>query len=219
MDAERFLDRRDAGRVLAARLARYAGRDDAVVLGLARGGVPVAYEVARALDVPLDVLTVRKLGVPGREEVAMGAIATGDVRVLNAEIVATSRVDADELAAVTVRERAELARRERTYRAGRPPRDVAGRTAIVVDDGLATGATMLAAIRAVRRRGARTIVAAVPVGAPDVCARVGARADVVVCARTPVPLTAVGRWYEDFAQTTDDELRRLLVAAQPADEP
>jgi putative phosphoribosyl transferase len=206
----RFADRSAAGRELAERLSRYAGRKDIVVLGLPRGGVPVAYEVAAALAAPLDVFVVRKLGVPGHEELAMGAIASGGVRVLNERVVNEVGIDAPEIEAVADRERAELERRERAYRGERDPIDVEGKTVIVVDDGLATGATMRAAITALRDRQADTIVVAVPTGSPQTCAEIGETVDEIVCARTPEEFTAVGVWYRDFEPTSDDEVRRLL---------
>jgi predicted phosphoribosyltransferase len=206
----RFADRSAAGRELAERLSRYAGRKDIAVLGLPRGGVPVAYEVAAALAAPLDVFVVRKLGVPGHEELAMGAIASGGVRVLNERVVDEVGIDAPELEAVADRERAELERRERAYRGERDPIDVEGKTVIVVDDGLATGATMRAAITALRDRQADTIVVAVPTGSPQTCAEIGETVDEIVCARTPEEFTAVGVWYRDFEPTSDDEVRRLL---------
>jgi putative phosphoribosyl transferase len=206
----RFADRSAAGRELAERLSRYAGRKDIVVLGLPRGGVPVAYEVAAALAAPLDVFVVRKLGVPGHEELAMGAIASGGVRVLNERVVNEVGIDAPEIEAVADRERAELERRERAYRGERDPIDVEGKTVIVVDDGLATGATMRAAITALRDRRADTIVVAVPTGSPQTCAEIGETVDEIVCARTPEEFTAVGVWYRDFEPTSDDEVRRLL---------
>ncbi|MEZ2409073.1 erythromycin esterase family protein [Bosea sp. RCC_152_1] len=206
-----FSDRREAGRRLASKLARYAGRDDVTVLALPRGGVPVGFEVARGLRAPLDVFIVRKLGVPGYEEMAMGAIATGGVRVLNDEIVDGLALPPHVIDAVTTKEEKELLRRERLYRGGRPPLQVKARTIILVDDGLATGSTMLAAIRALRDGSPARIVAAVPVGSPDICRAMRADADEVVCATTPQPLIGVGRWYEDFSQTSDDEVRALLA--------
>ena len=211
--AARYADRRDAGRVLAEQLSAYAARDDVVVLGLPRGGVPVAYEVARALAAPLDVLVVRKLGLPGREELAMGAISSGGVRVLNRDVLARAAVAPAELEAVAAREQAELERREQAYRDGRAPLDVAGRVAVVVDDGLATGATMRAAVTALRRRRAARVVVAVPVAAAEICAELGRQADEVQCARKPDPFVAVGVWYRSFKPTSDEEVRRLLAQA------
>ena len=207
----RFRDRVEAGRRLAADLTEYAHRPDVVVLALPRGGVPVAYEVARALGAPLDVFVVRKLGIPGHAEVAMGAIATGDVRVLNESLVRSVRIPRDVIETVTAREREELARRERLYRGNRPPVDIRGRTVILVDDGLATGATMVAAVRALRQRGPARIVVAVPIAAPETCDAMREEADDVVCTMTPEPFHAVGIWYEDFSQTTDEEVRDLLA--------
>ena len=206
-----FRDRREAGRVLAEKLAAYANRPDVLVLALPRGGVPVAYEVARALGTPLDVFVVRKLGVPGYEELAMGAVATGGVRVLNDQLVERLGVPEHIIDAVAARERRELARRERLYRGGRPPPDVRGRTVILVDDGLATGATMHAAIQALRQQNPARIVIAVPTASPETCEEMKARADDVICAITPEPFHAVGRWYQDFSQTTDEEVAALLA--------
>jgi predicted phosphoribosyltransferase len=205
-----FRDRADAGRVLAGLLAHLAGRDDVVVLGLPRGGVPVAAEVARALAAPLDVLVARKLGVPGHPELAMGAIAGGGIRVLNQAVVDQLRIPAAAVDEVAAREGAELARRELSYRRGRPPLDVAGRVVVVVDDGLATGATMRAAVTVLKSQSPARVVAAVPVGSPQTCAELAGLADEVVCARTPVSFHAVGQWYDDFSQTTDEEIRALL---------
>jgi putative phosphoribosyl transferase len=206
-----FADRRDGGRVLATLLASYAGRDDVIVLGLPRGGVPVAFEVARALDAPLDVFLVRKLGVPGHEELAMGAIASGGVLVLNEDVLAAQAVGEAELTAAVRRERAELERREHDYRAGLPPAQVTGRTAIVVDDGLATGATMRAAVAALRDSGARRVVLAVPTAPASTLGSFEHAVDEIVCADTPDPFMAVGLWYGDFAPTSDEEVRELLA--------
>jgi putative phosphoribosyl transferase len=208
----RFRDRRDAGRQLAGALARYRG-PDVLVLALPRGGVPVGYEVARGLGAPLDVFVVRKLGVPGHEELAMGAIASGGARVINETVLRRARISGEALAAVTAREEDEVARRERLYRGERPPPDVEGRTVILVDDGLATGATMRAAVEALRARGAARIVVAAPVGSADTCAAQEAVADEVVCLETPEPFVAVGFWYVDFGQVPDEEVRTLLEAA------
>lgn len=213
-----FLDRRDAGRRLAEKIAGYSHRPDVLVLALPRGGVPVAYEVARALNAPLDVFVVRKLGVPGYEELAMGAVATGGVRVLNNDIVEALGIPAPMIDAVAARERQELARRERLYRGGRPPPDVRGRTVILVDDGLATGATMHAAIEALRQQGPASIVVAVPTASPDTCEEMKKKADVVICAITPEPFHAVGRWYQEFSQTTDEEVRELLALQTKSDD-
>lgn len=209
-----FRDRADAGRALAACVDPLAG-PDTVVLGLARGGVPVAAEVARALHAPLDVYLVRKLGVPRRPELAMGAIA-GGVRVLNQAVLDTYGVAPADVDAVVEREAAELARRETAYRAGRAPIDVAGRVVVVVDDGLATGASMKAAVQALRLARPRRVVVAVPVGAPETCAELAAVADEVVCLHAPRRFLAVGQWYDDFTQTSDEEIARLLAGARMA---
>jgi erythromycin esterase-like protein/predicted phosphoribosyltransferase len=214
MEPERFRNRNEAGRLLANKLTAYANRPDVLVLALPRGGVPVAYEVARALGAPLDVFVVRKLGVPGHEELAMGAIATGGVRVLNDQIVQRLRIPEYIVDAVAAREQPELRRRERLYRGGRPPPQVRGRTVILVDDGLATGATMRAAIMALRQLQPARIVVAIPTGSPETCEELKAEVDEVVCAITPDPFLAVGHWYEDFSQTTDEEVRDLLARRQ-----
>jgi predicted phosphoribosyltransferase len=209
----RFFDRVEAGRSLAAALRHYRtaeGRPPVVVVALPRGGVPVAYEVARALDAPLDVCVVRKLGVPGQEELAMGAVATGGVATLNRDVLRRLRIPPDVIDRVAAAERRELARRERLYRADRPPVDVAGQTVLLVDDGLATGATMRAAIAAVRHRGAAAVVVAVPVGAPDTCRVIADEVDDLVCLLRPEPFGAIGMWYRDFAQVPDDEVGRML---------
>ena len=211
MKLPRFRDRSEAGRLLAAKLADYADRPDVVVLALPRGGVPVAYEVARALGAPLDVFLVRKLGIPGHEELAMGAVATGGVRVLNEQVVRALRIPDYVIDAIAAKEEQELARRERLYRGDRPPPDVRGRTVILVDDGLATGATMHAAIQALRQQQPAHIVVAVPAASPEACDELKEEVDDVVCAVTPEPFYAVGLWYEDFSQTTDEEVRDLLA--------
>lgn len=208
----RFTDRQEAGRVLAERLAHLQGHEDLLVLALPRGGVAVGFEVARALHAELDVFIVRKLGYPGHEEYAMGAIASGGVRVMN--ILPGSGVTEREVNAVVVREQAELARRERLYRGSRPPVAIAGRTVIVVDDGLATGATMRAAVAAIRKMEPARLIVAVPVGAPETCEQLRGEADEVVCAATPEPFQAVGLWYRDFPQSTDDEVKHLLEEAR-----
>lgn len=205
-----FQDRHDAGRQLAAELDAYADRADVLVLGLPRGGVPVAYEVAEALAAPLDVFLVRKLGVPGHEELAMGAIASGGVRVLNDDVVADLRLPEAVIEAVAASELRELARRERLYRGDRPAPDVHGRTVVLVDDGLATGSTMRAAAEALRQQGPARIVAAVPVAAPVICRAIDEVVDETVCAVTPDPFYAVGLWYVDFSPTSDREVRDLL---------
>ena len=196
---------------MAARLEKYAGKPGVIVLALPRGGVPVAYEVARALNVPMDVFIVRKLGVPGHEELAMGAVATGGVRVLNDPVVAGLGIPAYVIDAVVKWETEELKRRGRLYRGNRPPPDVQGKTVILVDDGLATGSTMLAAAQALRQQKPAWIVVAVPVAAPDTCELLQAHVDEVICAATPEPFYAVGLWYRDFSQTTDEEVRELLA--------
>lgn len=195
---------------LAARLAKYQRRADIVVLALPRGGVPVAYEVACALQAPLDVFLVRKLGVPGHRELAMGAIASGGVRVLNDDVVEWYRISPEIIEQVAREEQTELERRERAYRNGRAPVELRGRTVVLVDDGLATGSTMRAAVQAVRAQGPSKIIVAVPVGAPDTCRQFSDVADEVICARTPEPFSAVGLWYRDFTPTNDAQVRELL---------
>jgi putative phosphoribosyl transferase len=207
-------DRSEAGRLLAAELAAYANHPDVLVLALPRGGVPVAYEVARALNASLDVFLVRKLGVPGHEELAMGAVATGGVRVLNDEIISDLRIPDYLIDAVAAQEQRELERRERLYRGDRPPPDVRGRTVILVDDGLATGATMYAAIQALRQQQPARIVVAVPTASPETCEALRAEVDEVICAITPEPFYAVSLWYEDFSQTTDETVRDLLARSE-----
>jgi putative phosphoribosyl transferase len=209
-----FRDRREAGRQLARHLAAYANRPDVLVLALPRGGVPVACEVARALDAPLEVFLVRKLGLPGHEELAMGAVASGGVRVLNRDVVEALRIPPEIIDAVVNRELQELERREREYRGDRPLPDVRGKTVILVDDGLATGSTMRAAAEALRQQGPARLVVAVPAGSPQTCDEFRDEVDEIVCAITPEPFYAVGLWYDDFSQTTDDEVRELLAAAQ-----
>jgi len=209
----RFRDRSDAGRRLAAKLGKYAERNDVIVLALPRGGVPVGAEVARALGAPLDVFLVRKLGVPGHEELAMGAIASGGVRVLNQEVLDQLQIPPRWVDAVAAEEGDELTRREAAYRDGRPAPDVRGKTVILVDDGLATGASMKAAVAALRNLGPARIVVAVPVGARETCDELATLADEVFCAEMPDPFYAVGSWYADFDQTTDDEVRELLAKA------
>src|SRR5437763_9767321 len=211
-----FRDRTEAGRLLAAKLTAYANRPDVIVLALPRGGVPVAYEVARALNAPLDVFLVRKLGVPGYEELAMGAIATGGVRVLNDQLVGGLRIPDYIVDEVAASEQQELTRRESLYRGDRPAPDVRGRTVILVDDGLATGATMLAAVKALRQQQPARIVVAVPTASPETCAELKTEVDDVICATTPDPFYAVGLWYEDFSQTTDEEVRELLARSPGA---
>ena len=208
---KRFADRADAGRQLAERLRKYAGRDDVVVLGLPRGGVPVAAEVARALGAPLDVFLVRKLGVPGREELAFGAIALGGARVLNGDVLAALRIDDATIEDVARREQAELERRAEAYRGSTEPPDVRGRVAILVDDGLATGASMRAAVEAVRALGPQRVVVAVPAAAGETRSRLENHVDEVVCLIEPEPFFAVGMWYSDFSETSDDDVRAALA--------
>ena len=209
-----FANRREAGRILASLLMKYADRDDVLVLALPRGGVPVGFEVAQALRAPLDVFIVRKLGVPGHDELAMGAIATGGVRVLNDDVVMSLELEPEVIDTVAAREEKELARRERLYRGARPAPDVHGRTVILVDDGLATGSTMRAAVAALRKQRPARIVVAVPVAAPETCEEFKTEVDEVVCAATPRMFNGVGRWYEDFSQTTDEEVHELLAQAR-----
>lgn len=209
-----FADRAAAGRVLAEDLREYADRDDVVVLGLPRGGVPVAYEVARRLNAPLDVFLVRKLGLPGHEELAMGAIASGGIRVLNPDVLDLHPITEEAIASIAAQEQEELERREREYRRDRGDLDLAGRTVLLVDDGLATGSTMRAAAAAVRSARPAGVVVGVPVAARRTCDSLASEVDAVVCSRTPEPFQAVGLWYRDFEQTTDDEVRELLERAQ-----
>ena len=208
-----FANRTEAGRLLAEKLGEYAGRDDVVVLGLPRGGVPVAYEVAKRLHALFDVFIVRKLGVPGFEELAAGAIASGGVRVLNEDVMRAIPHADETIELVSARENAELQRREELYRQGRGPLQVRDRTIILVDDGLATGATMRAAVKALRENGAAKIVVAVPVGPRDTCAEIKELADEAICLSTPEFFQAVGQYYEDFSQTSDAEVRELLAGA------
>jgi len=211
MRGSRFASRIEAGRLLGGELARKFGkRDDVIVLALPRGGVPVGYEVAQALDAPLDVFIVRKLGVPGHEELAMGAIASGGVRVLNRDVLAYVPLPQRAIDEVAAREQQELERRERSYRGARPPLDVRGKTVIVVDDGLATGSTMRAAVAALKKMEPKAILVAVPVAAPQTCDEFRNEGIDIVCLRTPEPFQAVGLWYDDFSQTTDEEVHELL---------
>ncbi len=205
-----FRDRTDAGQALARRLGRYANRPDVLVLALPRGGVPVAYEVARELNVPLDVFLVRKLGVPGQEELAMGAIATGGVRVLNEDVVRVLQISDEVIDSVAESEWRELERREREYRDDRPLPEMRGKTIILIDDGLATGSTMRAAIAALREQRPARLVVAVPVAAATTCEELRDEVDDVICVETPEPFYAVGSWYEDFGQTSDAEVHALL---------
>ena len=211
--ARRYENRRSAGAELAAKLRHHASDPSVIVLALPRGGVPVAAVVAEELGAPLDVFLVRKLGAPGREELAMGAIASGDVLILNDDVIAGLRISKGVVNAVVAREHKELARREHAYRGDRPPISLEGKTVLLVDDGLATGATMRAAVEGAKARGAGKTIVAVPVGAPQTCRELAAEADEVVCARTPDQLIAVGFWFQDFTQVTDDEVRALLATA------
>ncbi len=208
-----FQDRIDAGRQLTTRLTKYADRPDVIVLALPRGGVPVAFEVAQELNATLDIFLVRKLGVPGHEELAMGAIASGGVRVINQDVVSYLQIPGEVIDAVAAYEQRELERREREYRGDRPPPDLRGRVVILIDDGLATGSTMRAAAAAVRKQRPARIVVAVPVAAPETCENFRSEVDEIVCAVTPEPFRGVGLWYEDFSQTTDQDVRELLERA------
>lgn len=210
MRRNRFTDRHAAGQVLAERLVQYADRADVVVLALPRGGVPVGHEVARALHAPLDVFIVRKVGAPQQPELAMGAIASGGVEVINRDTLEALNIDEATFRTVAAQELIELQRREEAYRGGRPPRDVRGRIVILVDDGVATGASMQAAVLALRRQEPARIIVAVPVGAPGTCETLREIADDVVCVRMPEPFYAIGLWYEDFSQTRDQEVRKML---------
>jgi predicted phosphoribosyltransferase len=211
-DRRAFADRQEAGRALAARLRHHAGRSDVVVLALPRGGVPVAFPVAEALDAPLDLFLVRKLGTPGHRELAMGAIASGGIRVLNDDVVRWYGIPPTAIDAVAREEEQELLRREAAYREGREAPPLEGKIVILIDDGLATGSTMMAAVKAVRQRRPVKVIVAVPVGARDTCEGLATIADEVVCVRMPEPFSAVGQWYLDFDQTTDEEVRQLLRA-------
>lgn len=209
-----FRDRSEAGKYLATKLSQYKGHEDLLVLALPRGGVPVAFEVAQALRVPMDIFLVRKLGVPGHEELAMGAIATGGVRVLNEDTVDYLGIPADVIDSIAETELKELKRRELVYRGNRPAPDVKGKTLILIDDGLATGSTIRAAAQALRRREPARIIVAVPVSAPQTCDEYRIGVDEIVCAVTPEPFFGVGKWYLDFSQTTDEEVRDLLELAR-----
>jgi predicted phosphoribosyltransferase len=208
-----FKDRRDAGRVLAQRLSAYADRSDVIVLALPRGGVPVAYEVALALNVPLDIFIVRKLGLPGREELAIGAIASGGVQVLNEDIIHALNLPEEMINRIAQQELQELGRREQSYRGDRPTPDVHNKTIILVDDGLATGASMRAAVTGLRAHAPARIVIAVPTAAPEICDAFKFEVDEMICAMTPDPFDGVGRWYEDFSQITDEQVRTFLEEA------
>jgi putative phosphoribosyl transferase len=211
-----FEDRKDAGRKLAKELMEYKDRGDVIVLALPRGGVPVAYEVAQALNAPLDIMLVRKLGLPGHEELAMGAIASGDVRVLNDEVIESLNVPQKLIERVAKRERQELERREHAYRGDQPRPELEGKMVILVDDGLATGASMRAAIAGVRARNPATIIVAVPTAASETCESFETLADEIICSATPQPFYGVGLWYENFSQTTDEEVRNLLENVEMA---
>lgn len=214
-----FKDRTEAGQRLAAELTAYADRQDVLVFGLPRGGVPVAFEVAKALRVPLDVFLVRKLGVPSQEELAMGAIASGGVRVLNQDIVQALHLTEATIECVAQKEQQELERRERLYRDDRPAPDLHGRTVILVDDGLATGATMRAAIRALQQQQPARLVVGVPVSSSETCQEIGSEVDEIVCVETPRPFYSVGLWYNNFPQTTDEEVRDLLSKTSTSQQP
>jgi len=218
MHPQRFRDRREAGRLLAKRLAQYKGRTDVLVLALPRGGVPVAHEITEELHVPMDVFVVRKLGVPWQPELAMGAIASDGVEVLNGDVVTACRIPPRVIREVAEREASELRRRLLQYRGDRPLPVISGRTVILVDDGLATGATMRAAVMAVRQEQPAAVIVAVPVGAASTCAELRSEVDEIVCLYSPPDFSAVGLWYDDFSPTSDEEVRRLL-AAHPAPQP
>ena len=212
-----YHDRSEAGKELATKLSAYKDRDDVLVLALPRGGVPVAFEVAQALDAPLDVFLVRKLGVPGHEELAMGAIATGGVRVLNEEVVEYLKIPDRVIDSIAATELKELKRREIAYRGNRPEPEVKGKTVILIDDGLATGSTIRAAAQALRQQQPARIVVAVPVSAPETCDEYRIGVDEIICAATPEPFWGVGLWYHDFSQTTDEEVRDLLERARKSE--
>jgi putative phosphoribosyl transferase len=215
-DYEAFTDRRHAGRVLASRLTKYAGRNDVIVLALPRGGVPVASEVASALSAPMDVFLVRKLGTPGHRELAMGAIASGGVRVVNTDVVQWYGISEAAIDRIAREEQEELERRERAYRDDRPAPDLTNKIVVLIDDGLATGSTMRAAAQAVQAHRPARVVIAVPVGAPQTCAELAVSADEVICVRMPEPFSAVGQWYLNFEQTDDAEVRELLQKSTAA---
>lgn len=207
---DRFRDRTHAGQYLAGKLQKYAHKPKTIVLGLPRGGVVVAHEIAKELGLPLDIFLVRKLGVPGYEELAMGAIASGGVRVLNQDVLRSINISRDDIQAIAQREEQELKRREAAYRNNRSRLDIKDYTVILVDDGLATGATMRAAVVALRRQGPQKIIVAVPTASPDTCAEFRAKVDEIICGITPSPFNAVGLWYDDFSQTSDEEVKHLL---------
>lgn len=208
-----FNDRTDAGKILSERLSEYANREDVLILALPRGGVPVAFEVAKELNLKMDIFIVRKLGVPGNEELAMGAIASGNIRVLNEDVIRSFRIPQKAIDEATANELEELERRERIYRKNRPVPKISGSTVILIDDGLATGATMRAAVAAVKTKNPEKVIIAVPVAAPDTCSDFGSEVDEVMCVATPEPFYGVGAWYEDFSQTTDKEVCDLLDRA------
>ena len=208
-----FRDRTEAGRVLASKLTKYLNQVNTVILALPRGGVPVAYEIGKELGLPVDIFVVRKLGVPGHEELAMGAIASGGVRHINRDVVDQLRIDSETIDVASRREQKEIERRERLYRSQRPSVDVRNKTVILVDDGLATGSTMRAAIAALRQHRPARIVVAVPTAAPQTCSEIADEVDEIICAATPETFYAVGQWYQEFSQTTDDEVRELLARA------
>ena len=208
-----FRDRTEAGQVLASKLTKYLNQVDTVILALPRGGVPVAYEIGKELGLPVDIFVVRKLGVPGHEELAMGAIASGGVRHINRDVVDQLRIDSETIDVASRREQKEIERREQLYRGQRSPVDVRNKTVIVVDDGLATGSTMHAAIAALRQHRPARIVVAVPAASPQACSEIADQVDEIICAATPEPFYAVGQWYREFSQTTDDEVRELLARA------
>jgi putative phosphoribosyl transferase len=210
---QRLKNRAQAGKLLAQALASYAGKPDAIVLALPRGGVPVGFAVASELGLDLDILLVRKLGLPGHEEYAMGAIGAGGIRVLQEDVVRMHRVPPQAIEEVSRRELQEIERRDRQYRGGRPPLQLGGKVAILVDDGLATGSTMRAAVRIARKLGATRVVAAVPVGAPDTCAILSAEVDEMICLQRPMVFRAVSQWYREFDQTSDEEVQDLLAQA------
>jgi len=208
-----FRDRTEAGQVLASKLTKYLNQVNTVILALPRGGVPVAYEIGKELGLPVDIFVVRKLGVPGHEELAMGAIASGGVRHINRDVVDQLRIDSETIDVASRREQKEIERREQLYRGQRPPVDVRNKTVILVDDGLATGSTMRAAIAALRQHRPARIVVAVPAAAPQTCSEIADEVDEIICAATPEPFYAVGQWYQEFSQTTDEEVRDLLAHA------
>lgn len=214
-----FRNRREAGEKLAEELADQDLKPDPVVLGLARGGVPVAYEIARHLELPLDAFVVRKLGVPFQPELAFGAIATGGVRILNDDVVEAAGIDGETIARVTARQREELERREAYYRSGGEPVDLQGRTALLADDGIATGASMMAAIEGIRRQNPAQVIVAVPVAPPRSCENISRKVHKLLCLYTPDPFGGVGAWFDQFGQTTDDEVRQLLAGGEQRPHP